>query len=506
MLSWMPTKKIDLDNPVCLNESKVMENILQNHLLRFNIAASSSVPWIYLGKFWHTLKEDGSKYRLKFVLDRKEITMTLNDFKRIFQLPQAINNNHECFVAAPNFLKMAPFFLNDLGFTLELTSRRQELSQAKVKEHLIDEEIEKLVEGIDNVENNELVNSVLNCGDQESLNITMVRIKKIRGGRVSRGYELRRREKRNETRFLARKKFNVLAQHLQEVMEESLPNMVDDRVKELSKTQVPIYVAHGLIMERQQSQADVAKMIADAIQQKHENLRAKITSESSSGQVNESEPGLSTLGNQEQLDDFDFWTDSYATYDDELPTEKKRDFMFTISTKANSRVQSCQKDPKAHALSFVNEDLLYFKKGNSGPKKIVSSIYKFPAVIFLDDDIEERTSRWLGVERYQQKVNLTALKITFYGIERVLEGLKSYNNDVKHGYVTPSLSKEDVEYLQLFEEEIKERLKHRGRALTWQNNLVYARGQAAAMALPWEDLKKLLMEEYCPCKTQIWKI
>nr|GEX85291.1 hypothetical protein [Tanacetum cinerariifolium] len=30
----------------------------------------------------------------------------------------------------------------------------------------------------------------------------------------------------------------------------------------------------------------------------------------------------STLGNQEQLDDFDFWTDSYATDDDELPTEK----------------------------------------------------------------------------------------------------------------------------------------------------------------------------------------
>nr|GEV08164.1 hypothetical protein [Tanacetum cinerariifolium] len=108
----------------------------------------------------------------------------------------------------------------------------------------------------------------------------------------------------------------------------------------------------------------------------------------------------------------------------------------------------------------------------------------------------------LGVESYQQNVNLTAPTITFpsigkykmfsivsepiYGIiytnskkekrvmrhqkihkfcdatlKRVLERLKSYNNDVKHGYVTPSLSKEDVEYLQLFKEEIKERLKHR---------------------------------------------
>nr|GEU46108.1 hypothetical protein [Tanacetum cinerariifolium] len=140
------------------------------------------------------------------------------------------------------------------------------------------------------------------------------------------------------------------------------------------------------------------------------------------------------------------------------------------------------------------------------------SLYKFPAVIFPDDYIEERTSRWvesdyknlnkndiedmylliingkLGVESYQQKVNLTTPIITFLCIKkfkafsivselvyviifknikkekrvmrhqeihkfcdatlkRVLEGLKSYNNDVKHGYVTSSLSKEDVEYL-----------------------------------------------------------
>ncbi|GJV61161.1 retrovirus-related pol polyprotein from transposon TNT 1-94 [Tanacetum coccineum] len=257
--------------------------------------------------------------------------------------------------------------------------------------------------------------------------------------------------------------------------------------------------------------------------------------ESSSGQDYESEPGPSTSSNQEQSDDFDFWTNSYATNDD---------------------------------------------KGNSEPKKIALSLHKFPAVIFPDDDKEERTSRWvekcvkrfnpyarygvkhwknshakifyikkqqepgklkeevysnskivddyaetgllwslsvfirstmiwervhnfqLGVESYQQKVNLTAPTITFPGIEkyemfsivtdpvygiiyennkkkkkvmrhqeiynlcdatlkRVLEGLKSYNNDVKYGYVTSSLSKEDAEYMQLFTEEIEERLKHR---------------------------------------------
>ncbi|GJT82970.1 hypothetical protein Tco_1057312 [Tanacetum coccineum] len=37
-----------------------------------------------------------------------------------------------------------------------------------------------------------------------------------------------------------------------------------------------------------------------------------------------------------------------------------------------------------------------------------------------------------------------------------------------------------------------------GRSLTWWNTLVQTRGRADAIAQPWEDFKKLLMEEYCP--------
>ncbi|GJY87097.1 hypothetical protein Tco_0501725 [Tanacetum coccineum] len=115
----------------------------------------------------------------------------------------------------------------------------------------------------------------------------------------------------------------------------------------------------------------------------------------------------------------------------------------------------------------------------------------------------------LGKESYQQQVNLTAPTITFPGIKkykifsivsepiygiiyennkkekrvmrhqevhkfcdatlkRVLKGLKSYNNDVKYGYVTRNLSKEDVEYLQLFAEEIEEWLKYRDQMRRWE--------------------------------------
>ncbi|GJW15727.1 hypothetical protein Tco_0019860 [Tanacetum coccineum] len=50
--------------------------------------------------------------------------------------------------------------------------------------------------------------------------------------------------------------------------------------------------------------------------------------------------------------------------------------------------------------------------------------------------------------------------------ERVLtyiRSLKSYNNDVKYGYIQRDLTEDEVEYLKLFEEEIEVRLKYRNQ-------------------------------------------
>ncbi|GKA52253.1 hypothetical protein Tco_0745449 [Tanacetum coccineum] len=113
-------KKVDLKHVQCLPESKILTNIIKNHPLRFNIAASSFVPWIYMAQFWHTLKEDGSKYRLRFMLDKKELSLTLDDFRTIFHLPQANDNNHNSFMPPPSFSNMVPFYKQQLGFTMEL--------------------------------------------------------------------------------------------------------------------------------------------------------------------------------------------------------------------------------------------------------------------------------------------------------------------------------------------------------------------------------------------------
>ncbi|GKC24924.1 hypothetical protein Tco_1027074 [Tanacetum coccineum] len=113
-------KKVKLEHVQCPSESKILMNIIKNHPLRFSIAASAFVPWIYMAPFWHTLKEDGSKHRLKFLLDRKELTLTLDDFRTIFHLPQANDNNHASFVPPPSFSDMVPFYKQVLGFTMEL--------------------------------------------------------------------------------------------------------------------------------------------------------------------------------------------------------------------------------------------------------------------------------------------------------------------------------------------------------------------------------------------------
>ncbi|GKE07887.1 hypothetical protein Tco_1411438, partial [Tanacetum coccineum] len=375
-------------------------------------------------------------------------------------------------------------------------------------------------------------------------------------------------------RFMPRKSSDQLADDLHDVMAETLPSMVKDHVTEQVKKQVPeqvrdqvpVYVAKGLILERQKineemqrmkaiddsipsqvdasvrsymsghilhvhpaqsqtasvpeqqyqlylamkadpqmQQQDIAIWLAlqmkfertqvpqtacrpsavrprdqedphddahpegenSAKRQKTSEYEAYVSGESSSGQVNEEEPGLSTSGNQEHDDDFDFWTDSYASDDDEIPTKQvSQDIMEEISLtideaklkkmademlrqrctsgdehqyhidqmknflqsdivwesrkeildsphprKATPLVLSCQRNPDAPALSLINQDLLYLKKGNSGPEKIVLSLHKFPAVIFNDDDIEERTSRW--VNKCVKKFNPYAR----YGVE-----------------------------------------------------------------------------------------
>ncbi|GKD42991.1 hypothetical protein Tco_1267636 [Tanacetum coccineum] len=371
-----------------------------------------------------------------------------------------------------------------------------------------------------------------------------------------------------KAKFLSRKSFDTLADHLQEVMVKSLPTMVDKHIKEQLakqipeqvKVQVPVYVAKGLILERQQNKEETDKMIAKAMLQERGRLQAEISSQIQqaidnhipslvdesvrnymSGHILHVHPAqpqttyvpeqqyqlyLSMKNNpQLQQQDIAIWlalqmkfetlrvpqttcrtsaiflrgqddphddappegensakrqkTSDYEAYvtgesygqvnenDDEIPMKQvSQDIMVEVSLTINEAelnkiademlrqrctsgdehqyhidqmknflksdiiwesrkeilasphprkttllVQIYQKDPKAPALSLINQDLLYLKKGNSGPEKIVLSLHKFPAIIFNDIDIKERTSRW--VNKCVKKFNPYAR----YGVE-----------------------------------------------------------------------------------------
>ncbi|GJX17809.1 hypothetical protein Tco_0218641, partial [Tanacetum coccineum] len=317
-------------------------------------------------------------------------------------------------------------------------------------------------------------------------------------------------------------------QELQEIMMKALPKLVDERIKKILQTQVPLHVAQGLILEREKSQADVKKMISDAIQKERENLRLEISLQlndvianqipshvdlpsaflprdqddphddahperensvkrqktyehgmiklrgSSSGQVYESKPGPSTLGDEHQY------------HIDQNPHAK----IFYIK---RQQEPGKPKEEIYSNLKIVQIIKTYWELGHD--HKFVIEIVARRANGIIVDDYAKTGLLWslsvfigstviwervldfqLGVESYQQQVNITAPTITFPGIEEYEvfsivsepEGLKSYNNDVKHEYVTPSLSNEGGECLQLFEEEIEERLKHRDQIRHWE--------------------------------------
>ncbi|GJU23951.1 hypothetical protein Tco_1162572 [Tanacetum coccineum] len=207
-----------------------------------------------------------------------------------------------------------------------------------------------------------------------------------------------------------------------------------------------------------------------------------------------------------------------------VPKSKKEILASPHPRKTTPLVQSCQRDPEAPALSLINQDLLYLKKGSSRPEKIVLSLYnsmmlisknelpnrqkepgKPKEVVYSNSNIIQPDYKNLnkndikvmyllimngkvpdyaktGIEKHKTfsiiyehvhgiiyKNSKKEKRVMRHSeihkfcdatLNRVLKGLKSYNNDVKYDYIQRDLTEDEVEYLELFEEEIKVRLKY----------------------------------------------
>ncbi|GJU46266.1 hypothetical protein Tco_1203532 [Tanacetum coccineum] len=445
----------------------------------------------------------------------------------------------------------------------------------KVKKHLMAKEIEKLVEGSKNVEENvEVASSPLRNDDNQTDPSTRLEprsdkespeVEKIDD--ISQPVNVIEEEEESaedDYEFMPRRNCNELSQYLQDIMMESLPKLVDERIKKILQTQVSLHVAQGLILKREKSQAEVDKMIAYAIQQECKNFLSKISLQVNDVITNhipsqdglliwldlkykferlhmastpcipsvvrpkdqddphddahlEGENSPSTSGNQEQSNDFDFWTNSYAIDDDVLPNEKFSqelvdEILQTVDEAKLCKVvdemlrQHCPLgDEHQYHINqkqnFLKSDIIphaetFYIKKQQEPRKPTEEIYLNSKIVQIiktywelgqehkfiikivarrangsivsifepdyknlnKNDIEDMYLLIVNhkVDDYAETRFLWSLSVFI----RILQGLKRYNNDVKYGYVTSSLSNQDAEYLQLFAEEIKEQFKH----------------------------------------------
>ncbi|GJT74148.1 integrase, catalytic region, zinc finger, CCHC-type containing protein [Tanacetum coccineum] len=198
----------------------------------------------------------------------------------------------------------------------------------------------------------------------------------------------------------------------------SLPLMVDKRVNEIAKKTVPLYVAEGLLLDRQKTQDNMAKMIAEALHQVRVSLRAELSTQINNDVSNSIPSQYLMMKDDEKLcnDDLSIWRSLKIKF--EKPTTPSTQCRMTaIRTRDHEDHHDDDARPKGRAVRRdkirlnmahtqwvnLNQNKLWIKNqilsaqyGNSRPKKYTLSLHKYSAVPFPEDDIKERTSRWVS--------------------------------------------------------------------------------------------------------------
>ncbi|GJV05878.1 retrovirus-related pol polyprotein from transposon TNT 1-94 [Tanacetum coccineum] len=108
-------------------------------------------------------------------------------------------------------------------------------------------------------------------------------------------------------RFLSRKSFDTLADHHSRSNGESLTHYVKRILRSRLKSK---FLSRFKIKFQSKISSQIQKAIDNQIPSQVD------------ASVNENEQGPSTSGNQKQEDDYDFWIESYASDDDEIPTNQ----------------------------------------------------------------------------------------------------------------------------------------------------------------------------------------
>ncbi|GJR63344.1 hypothetical protein Tco_1505506 [Tanacetum coccineum] len=267
---------------------------------------------------------------------------------------------------------------------------------------------------------------------------------------------------------MPQKSSDQLANNLHDVMMETLPSLVKEKVtKQVKKEvpgqvrdQVPVYVVKGLIMEGKQLRSDWRlfnllrlsyRMWAYACLKYHHRFKMQLNNHSlvECIVIAVYVPSyyvlvLSAVRPRDQDDPHD---DAHPEGENSAKRQKTSKYEAYVSGESSSgqvnveepgpsiQFKAVKEILEAPALSLINQDLLYLKKGNSGPEKIVLSLHKFPAIVFNDDDIEERTSRWEKVLEDEGRKSIQTLR-SFKSARHAEWDYKNLNkNDIEDMYL-----------------------------------------------------------------------
>nr|GEW60859.1 hypothetical protein [Tanacetum cinerariifolium] len=285
--------------------------------------------------------------------------------------------------------------------------------------------------------------------------------------------------------------------HIKEQVEKQVPKQV--------RNQVLVYVAEGLILERQKTKEEMEKMIAKANLQERRNIKARISSQIQQAIVNDIPSQVDAFVPQTTCrtlavhlrDQDDPHDDAHPEgrkvqsgrrhrNDDEIPTKQvSQDIIEEVSLnvdkfiteiiarRANDCIMLITK-PDFKNLNKNDIEDMYLLIINGKKVNLTATTISFPEVekhkmfyiiyepvhgiIYKSSKKEKRVMRHSEIHKFCDAT-----------LNIVLEGLKSYNNDFRYGYNQRDLTKDKAEYLKLFEEEIKDRLKYRRKMRRWES-------------------------------------
>nr|GEU39700.1 ribonuclease H-like domain-containing protein [Tanacetum cinerariifolium] len=358
------------------------------------ICTAEMIPWTYIHQFWHTLKMDYAKDKFKFFLDTKKLTLTVADFRRIFQLPQATNHNNTRYEGL-NYYCMHPTTLIPYPRFIKVIVDHYMTKNSDISRRVHD--------NYHKVENDDLVKSIFNSGKNKEGEGMLIpdwmlteEIKlathykiydvvfqedifndpeepdtRIEPKSDKENLEIRRKTQADVTAMIVevvhKESENLHAEITLQVTNTIANNMKDD--KQVHNTDLSIWWSLKIEFEKPITSATCYKTIAIHTRDHEDHHDDDVLPK-----------GESSLGTQEQLDEFDAWVDEFGINDHEFLTkEVSPEFMeeilreidevqlkerLSLSTpeKPTPVYHSCQRNPKAPPMTFLNQDLFYLKK------------------------------------------------------------------------------------------------------------------------------------------------